>query len=84
MAVKDNNRNQNTGGASDGATTSLLKDLDVLIENLYFIENSLRQLQTRAQESNEASLNYYLEMAAELIGQRLKDAKAQQTWLAGE
>lgn len=80
MSVEDNNGNQNTGGAP----TSLLKDLDVLIENLYFIENSLRQLQTRAQDSNEASLNYYLEMAAQLIGQRLKDAKAQQTWLAGE
>lgn len=84
MSVKDNNENQNTAGAPDGVPIGLLEDLSVVIENLDFIESKLRQLQKRAQDSNEVSLNYYLEMATQIAEQRLKEAKTQQSWLSEE
>lgn len=84
MSVEDNSKNQNSGGAPDGVPIGLLEDLGALIENLSFIETELRQLQSRAQGSNEASLNYYLGMATQIAEQRLKEAKTQQSWLAEE
>ncbi|PCI02942.1 MAG: hypothetical protein COB78_11700 [Hyphomicrobiales bacterium] len=84
MSANDKNEEQNTGGALDGLPIDLLENLNVVIENLSFIENSLRQMQKRAQESNEASLNYYLEMAAQTAEQRLREAKTQKSWLAGK
>lgn len=84
MSVEDNNKNQNAGSAPDGVPIGLLEDLDVVIENLSFIEDKLHQLQKRAQGTNEASLNYYLGMATQIAEQRLKEAKTQQRWLADE
>lgn len=84
MSVEDNRENQQTDGAADAVPTGLLKDLNVVIDNLGFIENNLRQLQELAQGAKEASLNYYLEMATQIAEQRLKEAKIQKNWLAGD
>lgn len=84
MSVDDNKENQQTDGAADAVPIVLLKDLNVVIDNLGFIESNLRQLQELAQGAKEASLSYYLEMATQIAEQRLREAKIQKNWLAGD
>ncbi|MFK5979261.1 MAG: hypothetical protein QM488_10285 [Rhizobiaceae bacterium] len=84
MSENEDKKEQINSGALDGAPSGMLEDLNNVIENLIAIEDSLRQLQNRAQESKEVSLNYYLDMATQTAGQRLRDAKIQKSWLCNE
>lgn len=84
MSANDNNEEQNTNGTFDDAPIGLVEDLNIIIKNLSSIENSLRQLRNQAQNSNEVSLSYYLEMATQIAGERLHNAKTQKRWLSEE
>lgn len=78
MSVNKNHTKQTPENTSDDSSD----ELNVVIENLDFIEDTLGKLQKIAKNLNEVSLNYYLEMATLEAEQRLKNAKTQKDWLA--